>query len=201
MTDQIMRSLRRPVSLGLFVVMVLGATSAFAAGSGSTHGPTAPGGDWAEPEYRDAGDMALFMGPGAYIAPADITDPDPDEVTVAPGADVSLNLHLGNNVALTGRTGMSWHGAAMTVPALGGIRLQAPFGASTVAIGPEVGMVWAVNPAQEEGEPASYLTGAVRASYEYTYETGWTVGADLSINHFVGVGTLPRAGVKLGYEF
>ncbi len=189
----------RTVATVFAVCLTFMAAPALAAGS--THGPTAPGGDWTEPEHRDMGDMAIFGGPGAFIGPLGDSEMDPEDMEIAPGADVSLNFHLGRNVALTGRSGATWHGATVTVPTLGGIRLQAPFDESTFAIGPELGYLWAFNPGDEESEPVGYLTGAIRASYEYTLETGWTLGADLSIHQIARVGTLGRAGVKLGYEF
>ena len=196
---------RWSVAAILCVPLLLMALPAGAAGSGSTDGPTAPGGDWTEPEYREAGDIAVFGGPGAYVGAAGVADVQEGDVAVIPGFDLMVNAHLGNNVALTGRVGASTEGTVVDVPALGGVRLQFPFGHSTVAFGPEAGASWVMpvdgDTPEVDEHSGAIGTGAFRASFEYTFEEGWTVGADASANHFFGYGTLGRATLKLGYEF
>lgn len=193
--------LRRLLAAAVFTLAVLIGAPALGAGSGSTHGPTAPGGDWVEPEYRELGDVMVFGGPGAYVGTVGQTGFDDDNVDLVPGLDFGLNFHLGNNVALTGRASASYNGDNVSVPLLGGARLQFPFGVSTFAFGPEAGVAWATDPDQDESEWTSTPAGAFRVSYEYTFEDGWTLGADASLNTLIGVGTFPRAGLKLGYEF
>lgn len=186
----------RLVGAGLFALAALTAVPALAVDP-----PTAPGGDWVEPEYREAGDAMVFGGPGAYVGTIGGAGFDAESIDVIPGLDFGMNLHLGNNVALTGRTGASWDGDHVTIPAVGGVRLQFPFGVSTFAFGPEAGVAWSMVPEGEDRETTSNLVGAFRVSYEYAFEGGWTLGADASLNTYVDVGTFPRAALKLGYEF
>ena len=158
----------------------------------STDGPTAPGGDWSEPDEREPGDVAVYGGIGAFGF-------EPELSMLSPSA--GLNIHLGRFAALTGRTAFLWQRGEFGVPVFGGIRLQIPLGSSTIALGPEVGAAWELFPEDDGLASAPVPALALRTTYEYMLDSGLYFSADASIDVFWFLGGGPRGSLNVGYDF
>lgn len=117
--------------------------------------------------------------------------------------ELSANVHLTENLAATARFGGGWaYEAVLGVPTVVGLRSQFSLGNSTVALGPEVGAMWMHEEHAGDTEAWTVFVAGMKASYEYTFDSGLALGADYGVEWHSDADLYPmRFGLKAGWEF
>ncbi len=140
-------------------------------------------------EPRTLGDTAVFAGPTVQYW----------DFIGGGGVQGGVTVHIDERFAADVRGGLHTDGNTLHI----GARYQHSFGASTLAAGPQIGLVW-LDRLFAPDEPQVMFT--LRAGYEYLTQMGLFFGFDTagSVLPFLfdpPYLIIPEATVKVGWQF